>query len=109
MLLDSFEHAEEDLAARNLRVERVEAERILAATRAALGVDPELWDDETRAATERQIAELERLAAGTDHLAIRAGIEALDRASKPFAQRRMDRAVAAAMEGKTLDEVEREL
>ena len=109
MLLDSFEHAEDDLAARNLRVERVEAERILAATRAALGAAPELWDDETRAATERQIIELERLAAGTDHLAIRAGIEALDRASKPFAQRRMDRAVAAAMEGKTLDQIERDL
>jgi molecular chaperone HscA len=109
MLLDSFEHAEEDLVARNLRIERVEAERILAATRAALGVDPDLWDDETRAATEKQIAELERIAAGSDHLAIRAGVEALDRASKPFAQRRMDRAVAAAMEGKSLDEVERDL
>ena len=109
MLLDSFEHAEEDLAARNLRIERVEAERILAATRAALGVDPDLWDDQTRAATEKQIAELERIAAGSDHLAIRAGVEALDRASKPFAQRRMDRAVAAAMEGKSLDEVERDL
>jgi molecular chaperone HscA len=109
MLLDSFEHAEDDLATRNLRIERVEAERILAATRAALGADPELWDDETRAATIRQIAELERIAAGSDHLAIRAGVEALDRASKPFAQRRMDRAVAAAMEGKSLDEVERDL
>ncbi|HEU4615136.1 MAG TPA: Fe-S protein assembly chaperone HscA, partial [Kofleriaceae bacterium] len=33
MLLESFEHAEEDLEKRNLAVERVEAERILAATR----------------------------------------------------------------------------
>ena len=33
MLIESFEHAEDDLAARNLRIERVEADRILAATR----------------------------------------------------------------------------
>jgi len=109
MLLDSFEHAEEDLAQRNLRIERVEAERIVQATRGALGADPELWDDETRAATERALAELDRIKQGEDHLAIRAAVEALDRASKPFAQRRMDRAVAAAMEGKSVDDVEREL
>ena len=41
--------------------------------------------------------------------AYEAANEALDRASKPFAQRRMDRVVAAAMQGKTLDEIEREL
>src|SRR6185312_7006459 len=35
MLIESFEHAEDDLAARNLAIERVEAERILAATRGA--------------------------------------------------------------------------
>jgi molecular chaperone HscA len=105
MLIDSFEHAEDDLAARNLAVERVEAERILAATRAALEQDAELWDDETRAATIAALAQLQLLHDGSDHLAIRAGVEALDRASKPFAQRRMDRAVAAAMLGKSIDEV----
>jgi molecular chaperone HscA len=109
MLLDSFEHAEDDLAVRNLRIERVEAERILAATRAALGADPELWDDDTRAATEAAIAELARVVGGDDHLAIRAAIEALDRASKPFAQRRMDRVVAATMQGRSIDDVEKEL
>jgi molecular chaperone HscA len=109
MLLESFEHAEADLVARNLRVERVEADRIIAATRAALDADPDLWDDETRAATRVALDALEQLRAGEDYLAIRAGIEALDRASKPFAQRRMDRVVATAMQGKTIDEIERDL
>jgi molecular chaperone HscA len=109
MLLDSFDHAEEDLVARNLRVERVEADRILAATRAALDADPELWDDDTRAATHVALDELTRLRDGDDYLAIRAGIEGLDRASKPFAQRRMDRVVAAAMQGKTIEDVEKDL
>ena len=109
MLVESFEHAEDDLAARNLRVERVEAERILAATRAAMATDAHLLEPEVEAATRAAMAELERLAAGTDHLAIRAGVEALDRASKPFAERRMNLAIAAAMQGRALDAVERDL
>jgi molecular chaperone HscA len=109
MLIDSFEHAEDDLAQRNLRTERVEAERILQATRGALTVDPDLWDDETRAATEAALLVLEQAKQGEDHLAIRAAVEALDRASKPFAQRRMDRAVAAALDGRTVEDVERGL
>ncbi|RMH38785.1 MAG: Fe-S protein assembly chaperone HscA [Deltaproteobacteria bacterium] len=109
MLLDSFEHAEEDLAARNLRIERVEADRILAATRAAMAADPELLDDAVREEIERAMAALEQVKVGDDHLAIRAAIEALDRASKPFAEKRMNRAIAAAMEGRTLAEVEHEV
>jgi len=109
MLLDSFEHAEDDLARRNLLVERVEAQRILDATRHAIATDDGLLDDDVRAATEAAMAHLERVAAGTDHLAIRAAVEALDLASKPFAQARMNRAVNAAMQGRRLDEVEEEL
>jgi len=106
MLIDSFDHAEEDLAARNLQIERVEAERILSATRVAMEADPELLDDEVRVATETAMAELEELARGTDHLAIRNAVEALDLASKPFAEKRMNRAIALAMQGKTVSDVE---
>ncbi|MCG8421528.1 MAG: molecular chaperone HscA [Proteobacteria bacterium] len=109
MLMDSFEHADDDLVERNLRVERIEAERILNATRAAMKSDPELLDDVTRAATEKAMAELETLAAGEDYLVIRKAIEALDLASKPFAQRRMNRAVGAAVKGRSVGEVEREI
>ncbi len=109
MLIESFEHAEDDLALRNLRIERVEAERILAATRAAMVADPHLLDPEVATATEAAMAELERLAAGTDHHAIRAAVEAVDRASKPFAERRMNLAIAAAMQGRALTAIEREL
>jgi molecular chaperone HscA len=109
MLMDSFEHAEEDLARRNLQVERVEAERILSATRAAMAKDPELLDDATRQATETAMTHLEEVARGTDHVAIRAAVEALDRASKPFAELRMNRAVSAAVRGKRVGDMESEL
>ena len=109
MLIESFEFAEADLATRNLRTERVEAERILAATAAAMAADPHLLDDDVRRATEAAMAHLTAVAAGDDYLAIRAGVEALDRASKPFAERRMNLAIATAMAGKSLATVEEEL
>jgi molecular chaperone HscA len=107
MLLESFDHAEDDLARRNLAVERVEAERILAATRNAFEVDAELLDDDVRAAGEQAMARLAEAVAGTDHHAIRAAIEGLDLATKPFAQRRMNRAVAAQLHGVALDDAAR--
>jgi len=109
MLVESFEHAEEDLARRNLAVERVEAERILAATRAAFVDDPALLADDVRAAGEDAMRALEAAMAGTDHHAIRSAIAALDVATKPFAQARMNRAIAAQLEGVAIDEAARKV
>ena len=106
MLVESFEHAEDDLARRNLAVERVEAERILAATRGAFASDGGLLEPDVRAAGERAMTELEAAARGDDHLKIRAAIEALDLATKPFAQARMNRAVEAQLRGRSIDEAE---
>jgi molecular chaperone HscA len=109
MLIESFEHAEDDLARRNLAIERVEAERILAATRSAFVSDAALLDDAVRAAGEAAMRELEAAIAGIDHLAVRAAIEALDVATKPFAQLRMNRAVAAQLHGVSLDDAARKV
>jgi molecular chaperone HscA len=109
MLLESFEHAEDDLAKRNLAVERVEAERILAATRQAFATDTELLDDDVRAAGEAAMQVLEAAVAGSDHLAIRHAIEGLDLATKPFAQRRMNRAVGAQLHGVSLEDAARKV
>jgi molecular chaperone HscA len=109
MLIDSFEYAEEDLAKRNLVIERVEAERILAATRQAFATDTELLDDDVRAAGEEAIKKLEAAVAGEDYLAIRAAIEGLDLATKPFAQKRMNRAITAQFQGVALDEAARKV
>jgi molecular chaperone HscA len=109
MLIDSFEHAEDDLARRNLAIERVEADRILAATRTAFIGDAALLDDDVRAAGEAAMRALEAAMAGTDHLAVRAKIEALDVATKPFAQLRMNRAVAAQLHGVSLEDAARKV
>jgi molecular chaperone HscA len=109
MLIDSFEHAEDDLARRNFAIEKVEAERILAATRGAFVTDHALLTDEVRAAGEAAMRALEAAIASDDYLQVRAKIEALDVATKPFAQLRMNRAIAAQLHGVALDDAARKV
>ncbi|MBK7537296.1 MAG: Fe-S protein assembly chaperone HscA [Myxococcales bacterium] len=109
MLVESFEHAEDDLLRRNLAVERVEADRILAATRHAMAHDEGLLDDDVRRAATVAMSALEATLTGGDYLAVRHAIEALDLATKPFAQARMNRVLELQMHGRSLDDVERTL
>ncbi len=104
MLLDSFEHAEEDKRARLLITEKVEADQILAATRAAMIKDADVLEPEVRAAIERAVTELERVRAGEDHRAIHAAVVELDKAAQPFAERRMNRSLDRAMTGRNVDD-----
>jgi len=106
MLLDSFAHAEEDVKTRLLTEQRVEADRIAAATRAAVADTPELLVDGEREAIDAALSALSAARAGTDHLAIRDAVEALDHASHPFATRRMNRAMEMGLRGRTVATVE---
>jgi molecular chaperone HscA len=108
MLLDAYDHAEQDVAARALRQERVEAQRIVSATRAALASDAELLEEGELAAIEEALQRVEQAVAGEDHLRIAARVEDLDAISKPFAGRRMDRSIARALAGKNVGDVERD-
>jgi molecular chaperone HscA len=105
MLRESFERAGDDVKARALTEQRVEAEQIIAATRAALAADADLLDAAEIAAIELQIGQLMTTAQGADHLAIKAAIEALNHGTETFAGRRMDRSVRSALAGRTLDEI----
>ena len=106
MIRDSFAHAEEDVSERLLAVERVEADRILQATRAALTASADLLVEGERAAIEAAMGELEKSKAGRDHLAIRAAIQALDAVSKDFATRRMNQALEQGLRGQDIGAVE---
>ncbi len=106
MLLDSFAHAEDDVKARLLVEQRVEADRIASAVRAAMSASPELLTDGDRVAIDVALTALAAARAGTDHLAIRAAVEGLDKASKDFAGRRMNRAFEQGLRGKAIADVE---
>jgi molecular chaperone HscA len=106
MLRDSLAHAGEDMQRRLLIEARVEAERVLLALSAALKADGGLLSPAERSEIDRAMATLKARMAGPERDLIRTGIEALDQATHAFAQLRMDRAVARALKGQRLDEVE---
>jgi molecular chaperone HscA len=104
MLADSIAHANEDVAARTLRENQIEADRVIEAVRAALAADEALLRASEREAIDACMTGIARARAGVDHLAIKKAIEALDRATQAFAARRMDVAIKKAMAGHRLDE-----
>ena len=106
MLTASHAHAAEDARARALHEQRVEAERLLDATRAALAADGEaLLDAGERAGIEGAMAALESVLAGGDARAVKKAVEGLNTATGEFAARRMNQSVRQALTGRTLDEI----
>ena len=107
MLQDSFKNAGDDKAARVLREQQVEAERLLEAVQAALDVDGErLLDDDERLAIVATMDELRVLAGGDDAHAIEQQTKRLSQITDAFAARRMDATVKAALSGRRLNEIE---
>lgn len=103
MLKDAFTHARDDMVARALNEQIVDANGLIAATRAAMQEDSALLAADEAAAIEASMAALEKLVTQTDHLAIKRGIEALNAVTTDFAQRRMDQNVRRAMAGQKLE------
>jgi molecular chaperone HscA len=105
MLMEAYEHGEADVLERNLREQRVEAERILSATELALSRDADLLEDGERERILAVMTKLREAAAGTVHRRIATLIEELDETASPFAGRRMDRSIRAALSGRRLSDV----
>jgi molecular chaperone HscA len=107
MLADALDHGESDLERRRVAENRVEASRILHATRQALASDADLLDPAERRRIEHACIELEEASLGESASRIQAGIDALDDATKAFAARRMNRAMARAIGGKRVEAIEK--
>jgi len=100
MIEESFEKAEEDIAARQVREARVEADTILRALEKAKANDAwlDLTDDE-RMRIDAACNELLTVYHGDDHHLIRAKIEQLDHAGRKLAELMMNTAVKSALKG----------
>jgi molecular chaperone HscA len=109
MLMEALDHGEDDLFKRRLAEGRMEAHRIASATRKALDVDGALLLAGEGDRIRQAIAELEVAALGTEPGKIQLRIEDLDATSKEFAARRMNRAIASAIAGRNVEEVERQV
>jgi len=110
MILDSFDHAEEDFAKRLLIEARNEADTILSAVERA----PEhpAWQQLRGEEQASIMAAQNRLASvkgGDDLAAIREATTALDLATRRFAELMMEAAVTTAIRGKTMDAADEEM
>ena len=109
MLKDGFAHAEADMATRSLREAKVDAERMVLATRSALAADAALLTSQEHGAIEALIEALVATAADTAHggeaHAIAAAIEALAQGTEAFAAARMNQGIRRALAGRRLEEI----
>jgi len=107
MLQDSFSNAQNDMAARNLREQRVDGLRLIEATQAALDLDGrQLLSEVERVTIDRAMETLRVLLNGLDHIAIKRAADSLNRATAQFAARRMDASIQRALTGRRLDAIE---
>jgi len=107
MLLDAIDHGEEDLAARRLAEARVEAQRVIGSALKSMSNEPDLLLHGEREKIEAAVAALEAAAKGDDPRKVQLRLDDLDAATKDFAGRRMNRAIAEAIKGQRLSTIEK--
>jgi Fe-S protein assembly chaperone HscA len=103
MILESFDHAEEDFAKRLLIEARNEAETILSAVERA--PQHPAWNDlseQERTSIASARDHLTTVKQGDDMTAIREATLALDQSTRHFAELMMEDAVSTAIRGKTM-------
>jgi len=107
MLQDSYAHAHDDMAARNLAEAQVDGHRLIDATEAALRENGAvLLNDDERARVGKLLAALKLALDGEDLAAVKRATEALNQGTVEFAARRMDSSVKHALTGQRLDALE---
>ena len=110
MILDSFDHAEEDFAKSLLIQARNEAETILAAVeRAPRNPAWQQLRGEEQAAIQAARDRLVQVKLSEDAVQIHEATLALDEATRRFAELMMDAAVSTALRGKTMNAAGEEL
>jgi Fe-S protein assembly chaperone HscA len=111
MLLESFEHAEADFAARQLIEARNEAESVIQATEKSLrspefaSIDATEISADERKKIESVLAGLKMVLKSTDRETIQKWTHALNDATQHLAEVMMNRSVSAALAGKNVDDV----
>jgi molecular chaperone DnaK len=111
MLLESFEHAEADFAARLLIDARNEAETVIQATEKSLrspefsALDKSEISPEERKKIDAVLAGLKMVLNSTDRETIQKWTHALNDATQHLAEIMMNRSVRAALAGKNVDDV----
>jgi molecular chaperone HscA len=105
MLKSSFEFAQADMNARQLREQQVEAMRLVESVESALAKDSDLLEPTELEQIKTSVNALRDLAQTDQLRAIEQSIESLSELTADFAARRMDAGIRKALTGKTIDTV----
>ena len=107
MLSESFQTAQEDMLARALREEQVEAMRLIDAVNNSLASDANLLSPQEQHTIQEALNQLRQLAANSKVVDdLRRGIEKLSEVTEDFAARRMNANIRRALTGKSLNDIE---
>nr|WP_227027127.1 Fe-S protein assembly chaperone HscA [Corallococcus soli] len=104
MLLDSIDYAEDDIQARQVREQQVEAERVLTEADRQLRENAALLEAGEPEAIQAAMARVREAAKGKDYLAVKEALHALDEASRAFIERVMNRAITQVVSGHSVEE-----
>ncbi|WAJ69023.1 Fe-S protein assembly chaperone HscA [Catenovulum adriaticum] len=105
MLKSSIDNAQDDVEARRLAEQVVEAARMLESLGNALKADGHLLEDDARNALYAELTQLQTLSQQSDVDAIKKQIEKIDHLSQDFAAARMDESIKQALKGQQVDEI----
>ncbi|ASY78102.1 Fe-S protein assembly chaperone HscA [Pectobacterium polaris] len=105
MITDSMLNAKEDVGARRLAEQKVEASRVLESLQSALVADAELLSHDEKGIIVAASEHLHTMMQGSDPVAIEAAIKTVDQQTQEFAARRMDASIRRALAGHSVDEV----
>lgn len=108
MLKESYTHAREDMQARALREQQVDADRMYEDLLVALNQDGrQLLSDKEYHCLEAALDDLKQVRLSTNHREIARHIEMVSKTSEEFAARRMNASIQKALTGHSLNEIEK--
>jgi len=105
MLRESIEHAEDDMHARSLREQQVEADRVIEALDSAIAADgDELLTDQERKEIAIARQALLDVKSDTDKEKIEQAIKQVEKSCENYVARRMNSNIKIAMQGHSIEE-----
>ncbi|SES70983.1 Fe-S protein assembly chaperone HscA [Thalassotalea agarivorans] len=106
MIVSSMTHAQEDMQARMIKEQQVEAQRVIESVQSAIDADGALLSEQELNDITAGIASLAAISEKAEAAElIEAAIEQLNKLTADFAERRMDSSIRAALSGQSVDKV----
>lgn len=105
MIKDSMSNAADDMQARMLKEQQVEASCVIESVQAALLADSQLLTTDEVTVIESAIKSLAQVSQGQDIKSIENALDTLNDSTAVFAERRMDSSISQALAGQAVDKM----